>query len=92
MNTTKMHYLCMKVGPTMECGYPHHDHISTLQKEGKANQNVYQCWLHPGVNEIDLTLELTMVSKPQPKLNSILIIKAYLQTGLQLTRTNNIPL
>ena len=70
----------------------HHDHISTKQTEGRANQSVSECWLHPGVNEISLTLEFTMVSKPQQKLNSNLIIRAYLGTGLQLTQTNNISL
>ena len=55
-----------------------HDHILMLQREGKANQNDYQCWHQPGINEFNMTLRFTMVSKPQPKFNSILISKAYL--------------
>ena len=74
------------------CVVTHHDHILTLQREGKANQNVYRCWVHPAIDEINLSVRFTLVSSPQPKLNSILIVKAYLQTGLQLTQTTNIPL
>ena len=33
-----------------------------------------------------------MVFLPQPKVNSILIVKTYLSTGLQLTQTNNMSL
>ena len=38
MNTAKMHYSCMKVGPTMECGDPPPPHLDIVKgREGKPN-------------------------------------------------------
>ena len=37
MNTTKMHYLCIEVGPTMECGDPSRSYLDVAkEREGKT--------------------------------------------------------
>ena len=59
-----MHYSCMNVGPTMECGDPPRPYLDIAKGKGRQTKMI---------TNVDINL-----GSAQPKLNSILIIQAYL--------------
>ena len=76
MNTTKMHYLCMKVGPTMECGDPPRPYLDIAQgRKGKPKciPMLASPWNHRNQLELETHHGLFTTIKTQFNPNNLVI-------------------